>query len=136
MEHHDSVAELHAALLRPPRPGLRQPGAVQQRSPAPPPLPPLPPLPPPPAADPRISGLGPRLSEAELHGGWRLTQEVYDRASHHPNATVVSWSRPRVVTVAGFLSPHEVMHLKALAEGGFARSEVVADGASRLHEAR
>eukprot|EP00887_Chlorella_sp_A99_P006413 scaffold3.g6413.t1 len=76
----------------------------------------------------RVSGLGPRLSNAELHGGWQLSQAVFDRALHAPNATLISPASPRVVLVRHFLSSEEVEHLIGLAGDEFARSEVVADG--------
>ena len=71
--------------------------------------------------------------------------QVFDRATKHPNATVVSWASPRVLLIRDFLAPPEVAHLVALATGGggsggeggggLQRSEVVSDSASR-HAAR
>ena len=62
-----------------------------------------------------------------LHGGWKFTNSVYDKVTHHPNATVISWEKPRAVLIKRFLSPDEVDHLIATAESGFERSEVVSD---------
>ena len=67
--------------------------------------------------DQRVSGLGPRLDEATLHGGWQLTRDVFERSAAHPNATVISQASPRLVLIRSFLSPAEVEHLIALAEG-------------------
>ncbi|KAL4458441.1 hypothetical protein ABPG75_013306 [Micractinium tetrahymenae] len=69
------------------------------------------------------------LSEAELHGGWKLSRETFDHATRHPNATVVSWASPRVLLIRDFLTPDEIEHLVALAEGGYQRSEVISDDA-------
>ncbi|EFN54375.1 hypothetical protein CHLNCDRAFT_135671 [Chlorella variabilis] len=87
------------------------------------------------AEPPRVSPWADKLSEAELGGGWNLTWEVFDRAARHPNATVVSWSSPRVLLIRDFLTPDETEHLIRQATGGFARSEVVAEE-SKQHEAR
>lgn len=43
--------------------------------------------------------------------------QVFDRATKHPNATVVSWAAPRVVLIRDFLSPAEVAHLERQARG-------------------
>lgn len=43
--------------------------------------------------------------------------QIFDRATKHPNVTVVSWASPRVLLVRDFLAPDEVEHLLALAEG-------------------
>lgn len=117
---------------------------------------------------PRLSDQAEHLTDAELHGGWKLTWEVhpgwwlatngarhaasacihwaappcqppgmplilltnlpsvtpfvlppqmFDRATKHANATVVSWSSPRVVLIRDFLSPNEIEHLVQQATG-------------------
>jgi hypothetical protein len=65
--------------------------------------------------DQRVSGLGVPLDTASLHGGWQLTSEVYDRATRHPNATIVSWESPRAVHFKGFLPREDIDHMLALA---------------------
>ena len=67
--------------------------------------------------DRRVSGLGPTLDDATLHGGWQLTREVFERSAAHPNATLISPASPRLVLIRSFLSPGEVDHLVSLAEG-------------------
>ncbi|PRW59635.1 putative prolyl 4-hydroxylase 10 isoform A [Chlorella sorokiniana] len=84
-----------------------------------------------PPEPPRLSDQPEHLSYEELHGGWKLTWEMFDRATKHPNATVVSWSSPRVVLIKDFLAPDEIEHLVHQATGGFERSEVVTDGEKR-----
>ena len=37
--------------------------------------------------------------------------QTYDRATKHPNATVLSWAAPRVLLIRDFLAPREVQHL-------------------------
>lgn len=69
----------------------------------------------------RVSGLGPPLDPATLHGGWQLMRAAWDRAARHPNATVLSPHAPRVLLVRGFLSPSEVEHLVTLAAGAAGR---------------
>lgn len=73
--------------------------------------------------DKRVSGLGPRLTPAQLQGGWAVTREVWDRAAAHPNATLLSAHSPRLVLVRDFLSAAEIEHLLALTAG-----ELVATG--------
>lgn len=114
-----------------------------------------------PPEPPRLSDQAEHLTDAELHGGWKLTWEVgraacgtmvpsyricgtmalqaqacphpshhslhahlalcrtqmFDRATKHPNATVVSWSSPRVVLIRDFLAPNEIEHLVQQATG-------------------
>lgn len=43
--------------------------------------------------------------------------QAFDRATKHPNATVVSWASPRVVLIRDFLSPQEIEHLERQATG-------------------
>ena len=43
--------------------------------------------------------------------------QMFDRATKHPNATVVSWSSPRVVLIRDFLAPDEIEHLVQQATG-------------------
>lgn len=75
----------------------------------------------------RVSGLGPKLSDAALHGGWKFTPEVFNWPTKYPNATVVSWASPRALHVRNFLQPREVAALIQAAGQGFRRSEVVSD---------
>jgi hypothetical protein len=86
--------------------------------------------------DARVSGLGPALSAAELHGGWRYSRAVYDRALKRPEAAIVSYEHPRVLLVKGFLSPAERAALLAAAGEGFERSEVVCDGPCQTNAQR
>lgn len=46
--------------------------------------------------------------------------QVFDRATRHPNATVLSWSAPRLLVVGNFLTPAEIDHLEWQASGGCA----------------
>lgn len=72
--------------------------------------------------DQRVSGLGPKLDAATLHGGWQLTRGGYDVATRHPNATVLSHHSPRVLLVHDFLAPDEVDHLIGIAAGMISQS--------------
>ena len=42
---------------------------------------------------------------------------MFDRATKHPNASIVSWGSPRVLLIKDFLSPQEVEHLVERATG-------------------
>lgn len=68
-----------------------------------------------------------KLTDAELHGGWNYTQEIYDLVLKHPNAKVVHWDDPRIILVKKFLSPDEVDHMKKVAESGYERSIIVSE---------
>lgn len=43
--------------------------------------------------------------------------QMFHRATKHPNATVVSWSSPRVVLIRDFLAPDEIEHMVQQATG-------------------
>ena len=43
--------------------------------------------------------------------------QMFDRATKHPNATVVSWSSPRVVLIRDLLAADEIEHLVQQATG-------------------
>lgn len=43
--------------------------------------------------------------------------QIFDQATKHPNATVVSWSSPRVVLIRDFLAPEEIEHTVQQATG-------------------
>ena len=88
-----------------------------------------------PKIDQRVSGLGPVLDKETLHGGWKFTSAIYDRATRHPNATVISWESPRAVLIHSFLKLGEVQHMIELAEADFQRSQVVSDDAA-INKAR
>lgn len=63
----------------------------------------------------------------EKSGSWNLTQAVYDKAMHHPNARIMSFDNPRLVVFPSFLTPEESDHLIHLAKKDLKRSHVVAD---------
>lgn len=67
----------------------------------------------------------PEPSFAALHGGWKLTDAVYDYAAHHPAAEVLSWEAPRLVRFRSFLTPEEVDHMIGMAENHLERSAVL-----------
>lgn len=60
-------------------------------------------------------------------GLWPFTKDAYDAPTRHPNATIISWDKPRIVLLRNFVTPQEVEHFIGLAASGWTRSEVVDD---------
>ncbi|PRW59787.1 putative prolyl 4-hydroxylase 3 [Chlorella sorokiniana] len=69
----------------------------------------------------------PQPTEAELKGGWNLTEAIYDYSAQLPMAQVLSWERPRLVTFPSFLSPAEVGHMITISRDHLERSEVLVE---------
>ena len=81
-------------------------------------------------ADAGISGFPPALTPAtaaEKKGGWAFTTDVYDQATRHPNARIISEENPRLVHFPAFMSREEADHLMSIAKKDLHRSQVVAD---------
>jgi hypothetical protein len=67
------------------------------------------------------------ITPEEKKGGWAFTKDVYDHATRHPNANVISLENPRLIHFPSFMTHEEADHLMGIAKNGLHRSMVVAD---------
>lgn len=64
-------------------------------------------------------------NDTVLHGGWKLTNDIYKGVANHPGAVVISEESPRLILFRNFLSEGEVQHLIGVSKASLTRSEVV-----------